>query len=162
MQAQGARSVQFKLGMLKFLANSCFPFFSAAFLISASASLNRLVEISQRGDSGIKNQSKSWRNEMQETVSWRVNQVSNRLATELRMIIPTAKEADGATPRTVLKETQGRKGTASFLPTISMEREKEQLKSPCWPTPVKNLSKTSKLIHFIWLALLLSRSKTQA
>ena len=90
-----------------------------------------MVEMSQRGDSGIRNQSKSCRKEIQETTSCRVNQVLNRLAIELRRMMPTANAADGATPNTVLKDTQGRKGRLSFLPTISIEREKEQLKSPC-------------------------------
>ena len=79
----------------------------------------------------MRNHSRSCRKERQETASWRVNQVVKSVAMELRMMMPTAKAAEGATPRTVLKETQGRKGTVSFLPTISMEREKEQLKSPC-------------------------------
>ena len=93
------------------------------------------------------NQRKSCRKEIQDTVSWRANQVWKRLAAELRMMIPTAKAAEGAIPSTVLRDTQGRKGTDCFFPTISIEREKAQLNRPCWPTPVKNLLKTTKIIN---------------
>ena len=51
---------------------------------------------------------KTWRKEAQDTASWRVHQVENREARELRRMRPTAKAAELETPSTVLMETQGR------------------------------------------------------
>ena len=81
----------------------------------------------------------TWRNDAQETASWRVHQELNREARELSRIRPTAKAAELEMPRTVLMETQGRQPSFVFWSTSSMVRPKARLKRPCWPTPAKNL-----------------------